>query len=107
MKVLLGLNKGSKLVNNEIPRKFELYQNYPNPFNPITNIKFDLPKDAQVTIKIYDLLGREVANLVKNEMKKSGTHHVKWNAGNLASGVYFYRIEAGNFVQSKKMVLVK
>jgi hypothetical protein len=94
-------------TGNEIPLKFALYQNYPNPFNPVTTIKYDMPMDASVSIRIYDLLGREVANLVKNEMKKSGTHQVEWNAGNFASGVYFYRIEAGNFVQSKKMILVK
>ncbi len=95
------------VTGNEMPLKFALYQNYPNPFNPVTTIKFDLPKDANVKIRIFDLLGREVANLVNNELKKAGSYQIEWNAGNFASGVYFYRIEAGDYVQSKKMVLVK
>lgn len=107
MKTLLGLNKNNINGNNNIPLVFNLYQNYPNPFNPITTIKYDLPKDVRVNIKIYDILGKEVANIVKNEFMKAGTHNVEWSAYNYASGVYFYRIEAGDFVQSKKMVLVK
>lgn len=95
------------VTGNEMPLKFALYQNYPNPFNPITTIKYDLPKDANVKIKIYDLLGREVQSLVQNELKKAGSYQIEWNAGNFASGVYFYRIEAGDFVQSRKMILLK
>ncbi len=88
-----------------IPAKFELYQNYPNPFNPTTTIKFDVPDPVQVNIKIYDLLGREVWSY--KEFKTAGRYSVSFDGSNLASGIYFYRIEAGKFVQSKKMVLVK
>jgi hypothetical protein len=107
LKLLLGLNRSNNSNNSSIPLEFRLHQNYPNPFNPVTTIKYDLPKDANVKIKIYDLLGREVAILINNDLKKAGSYQIEWNAGNFASGVYFYRIEAGNFVQSKKMVLVK
>ena len=88
-----------------IPAKFELYQNYPNPFNPATTIKFDVPDPVQVNIKIYDLLGREVWSY--KEFKTAGRYSVSFDGSNLASGIYFYRIEAGKFIQSKKMVLVK
>lgn len=107
VKAILGITNINKKDNGIVPLKFTLYQNYPNPFNPVTTIKYDLPRDAKVTVKIYDLLGREVAVLVNNDIKKAGTYNVEWYAGNFASGVYFYKIEAGDFVQSKKMVLVK
>lgn len=100
--------------NNNIPLVFNLYQNFPNPFNPATVIKYDLPKDVKVTVKIYDLLGREVAILLNNEFKNAGRYELNWNAGNYASGVYIYRIEvrqAGSatvdYVSTKKMVLIK
>lgn len=99
-----GLDKFK--ATNSLPKIFRLYQNYPNPFNPKATIKFDLPKDVQVTIKVYDLLGREVITLV-NEFKKTGSYQTEFEASHYASGVYFYRIEAGDFIQSKKMVLVK
>ncbi len=94
-----------------LPQNFSLEQNYPNPFNPTTQIKFNLPKQSEVSLKIYDMLGREVASLVNGEMN-AGTHLLTWdgkdNSGNLvASGVYFYRITAGEFVDTKKMVLVR
>lgn len=98
--------KLSGIVNN-IPKEFNLYQNFPNPFNPATVIKYDLPKDVKVIVKIYDLLGREVTTLVNNEFKNAGRYELNWNAGNYASGVYIYRIEAGDFVSTKKMILVK
>jgi hypothetical protein len=79
---------------------------YPNPFNPTTNISYSLPKDALVKIKIYDILGREVANLV-NEFKTTGTYSVRFNGDNLASGVYFYTIQAGEFRETKKLLLVR
>lgn len=94
------------IVNN-IPKEFSLYQNFPNPFNPSTVIKYDLPKDVKVTVKIYDLLGREVAILVNNEFKNAGRYDLIWNAGNYASGVYIYRLEAEDYTSTKKMVLVK
>jgi hypothetical protein len=94
------------LLNTNIPKEFSLNQNYPNPFNPVTNIKYDLPKDVFVKIKIYDLLGREIKTLV-NEFKQAGSYIVSFNGSEFASGVYFYRIQAGKFVQVKRMALIK
>ena len=89
------------------PKMFELFQNYPNPFNPSTIINYSVPKSSLVTIKVYDVLGREVATLVK-ENKKAGSYSVQFNAGNgFSSGVYFYRMQAGSFVQTKKLLLIK
>ena len=85
---------------------FELYDNYPNPFNPSTTIKFDLPKSSQVNLKVYDILGREVSVLV-NEKREAGAYEVKFDGSALASGMYFYRIQAGSFVQTKKLLLLK
>jgi hypothetical protein len=100
--------------SNNIPTSFKLYQNFPNPFNPTTTIKFDIPVKSSVTLKIYDLLGREVETILNNEFKTAGWYEVNWNASKYASGVYIYRIEAlqagtstGDFVQSRKMVLIK
>lgn len=85
---------------------YRLEQNYPNPFNPTTNISYVLPKAENVSLKVYDVLGREVATLV-NEVKAAGAYTVPFNASNLSSGVYFYKLQAGSFVQTKKMMLVK
>ena len=92
--------------NNLEPLKYELLQNYPNPFNPITNIKYQIQKTGLVTLKIYDITGREIKTLV-NEIKQPGRYIVTFNGTEFASGVYFYRIQAGDFVQVKKMVLIK
>ena len=89
-----------------LPQSFELYQNYPNPFNPQTQITYSVPKATDVTIKIYDVLGREIAVLV-NERKQPGEYKATWNAEGLSSGVYFYRIVAGEFVETKKMVIIR
>jgi carboxypeptidase T len=89
-----------------IPKTFALAQNYPNPFNPVTVIKYQLPKPEFVTIKIYDLLGKEVTSLV-NERKEPGYYEASFDGSNLASGLYFYRIEAGSFVDTKKMMFIK
>ncbi len=90
-----------------IPNSFELMQNYPNPFNPVTTIKFSLPSHQEnVLLKIYDTLGREVANLL-NGAKQAGTYSVKFDASNLPSGVYFYRLQAGGFSRTVKMILLK
>lgn len=91
---------------NAIPTKYELYQNYPNPFNPTTVIKYQLPKSGLVKIAVYDILGAEIMKLV-NEEKPAGFYEVKFDAGRLASGVYIYRIQATDFVQSRKMLLLK
>lgn len=91
---------------NDLPTKYSLYQNYPNPFNPSTNIQFDLPNDATVSLKIYDMLGREVATLV-NEFRNAGRYIIGFDGSKLSSGVYYYKIKAGNFEQTRRMVLVK
>lgn len=98
---------------NAIPTVYELYQNYPNPFNPTTTIKFALPEQSQVTVTIYDVLGREVKELV-NDKLQAGYYHFSWNASQFASGIYFCRIVAQSitgdrkdFVQVKKLVLIK
>ncbi|MBS1552865.1 MAG: FG-GAP repeat protein, partial [Bacteroidetes bacterium] len=93
-------------VSIGIPDKFELSQNYPNPFNPVTNLEFGIAKLGFVTLKIYDVLGRELITLV-NEIKEPGYYKIKFDAGNLASGVYFYRMTAGDFVAVKKLVVMK
>jgi hypothetical protein len=97
---------GIIINENKIPIEYKLYQNYPNPYNPTTNIKYAIPKDGFVTIKIYDLLGREINKLV-SENQKAGFYSVQFNGASLSSGIYFYRIQSGSFVQTKKMVLIK
>jgi hypothetical protein len=89
-----------------MPKSFALEQNYPNPFNPSTTIKYELPKSSVVRLSVYDIIGREVSVLV-NERRDSGVHEIKFDGSNLASGVYFYRLQAGDFVQSKRLVLLK
>ena len=88
------------------PGSYYLAQNYPNPFNPSTKIKYSIPQLSQVTLKIFNALGEEIATLV-NEEKVAGYYSVEFNAATLPSGVYFYRIQAGEFVQTKKMILIK
>lgn len=96
---------GGEIIS-EIPHEYMLHANYPNPFNPVTTLKFDLPFDSEVTLTVYDMLGREVAALV-NELKPAGRHSVTFNAAGLPSGMYFYKIKAGEFVQVRKMILLK
>lgn len=93
--------------NTNNPFKFRLGQNYPNPFNPITEIGYEIAKEVGVTIKIYNILGQLVTTLVNNEVKKPGIYKASFDASKYASGVYFYKIEAGDFTDRKKMVLVK
>lgn len=90
----------------ELPKEFNLYQNYPNPFNPVTSIKFDIPKSSFVKIKMFDMLGKEVSELVNMDMEP-GRYEVNWNGTNFASGVYFYRIETKDFTKVMKMILLK
>lgn len=92
--------------DENIPMTTELLQNYPNPFNPATTINFNLAKDAKVSLVVYDVMGREVANLVSGEMSK-GSHKVTFDASRLVSGVYYYNLKAGNLNQTKKMMLIK
>jgi photosystem II stability/assembly factor-like uncharacterized protein len=93
-------------VQSEIPESFSLSQNYPNPFNPVTNIKFSIPTGEFVSLKIYDVTGREAAGLV-NEQLSAGTYKIDFDAAQLSSGTYFYRISAGSFTEVKKMTLIK
>lgn len=93
-------------VINGVPVSYELYQNYPNPFNPVTTIKFALPKESNVNISIYNILGELVTTLVNGQMK-AGYYEYEFNASQFSSGVYIYRIKADNFIQSKKMTLMK
>ena len=93
-------------VEFDVPKDFTLHQNYPNPFNPMTTIKYAVPKTSLVSIKVYDLTGQEVASLV-NEVKEAGTYEVQFDALNLASGVYLYRMVAGNFTSVKKLNVLK
>jgi len=81
-------------------------QNYPNPFNPSTTIRYELPRTSRVTLTVYDVLGQQVSVLV-NERKDAGVHEVSFDGSNLASGVYFYRIQAGDFVQTHRLLLLK
>ncbi len=97
--------------NNEgkddlIPREFSLTQNYPNPFNPTTTINYSLPTNQNVKLEVYDILGKRVTTLI-NEMKSAGYHSVNFNASNLSSGIYIYRIQAGNFINTKKMLIMR
>ncbi len=96
-----------RMADNNIPEQFYLNQNYPNPFNPSTTIKFGLVKEMVVELKVYDILGEEVATLINGKLMKAGSYDVNFKASNLASGTYVYRLKAGNQVTSKKMVLLK
>jgi Secretion system C-terminal sorting domain len=99
------------MVNKEeqsviVPKVFSLYQNYPNPFNPATTIKFDLPKAVYTKLTVYDVLGRVVTTLVNQKMN-AGSYDINWDASSYASGAYVYKLEAGDYISVKKMILVK
>ncbi len=110
----LGLLDSTSTGLNEdesIPQNFFLYQNYPNPFNPTTKIRYSIPSNVKgqmsnVSLKVYDVLGREVATLV-NEEKQAGVYEVEFNASQLSSGIYYYQLKTGNFIETKKMILLK
>ena len=96
---------------NQLPHAFNLYNNYPNPFNPVTTLRYDLPEDALVNITIYDIMGRIVRTLI-NSQQNAGFKSIQWNATNdagspLSAGLYLYKIQADNFVETRKMVLLK
>ncbi len=99
------LQVGNK-IGSEIPKEYALLQNYPNPFNPSTSINFDLPNLSDVKLSIYDITGREVSVLV-NEKLDPGSYSFSWNGSQFASGIYFYRVQAGSFIQTRKMALIK
>jgi hypothetical protein len=92
--------------DNQLPVEFSLEQNYPNPFNPSTKIKYSVPQSSKVVIKVFDVLGSEVATLV-NEEKAVGSYEVEFIANNVTSGIYFYKLQAGSFVETKKMIILK
>ena len=95
-----------ELTQQQSVVSFQLKQNYPNPFNPSTTIEFALPKSAFVTLKIYNLIGEEVASLIA-EKREAGIHQINWDASGVPSGVYLYRLEAGDFVRVKKLILMR
>ncbi len=94
------------LVNNAAPVDYALAQNYPNPFNPSTNIRYTVPQSSYIAIKVFDILGNEIKTLVSEE-KQTGIYEVEFNATALPSGFYFYRLQAGDFIETKKMVLLR
>ena len=94
------------LYSEQNPMEFSLHQNYPNPFNPNTTINFEIPKTSKVTLKVFNILGEEVATLVSDRLT-AGSYSYNWDASNLTSGVYLYRLETGDFVETKKMILMK
>jgi hypothetical protein len=108
--VLYNLSGGTVGIHDqiieEVPTSFSLEQNYPNPFNPTTTIQYSLPFSEKVSLKIFNLLGEEVKTLT-DEYQDAGKHSVQFNANNLASGIYFYRLQAGSFIETKKMILIK
>jgi hypothetical protein len=93
-------------VEEQQPAEFALEQNYPNPFNPSTTIRYSLPQRSQVTLSVFNTLGQEVAILANGE-QEAGYHEIHFDASNLARGVYFYRIQAGDFVATRKLLLTK
>jgi hypothetical protein len=97
---------GIQPISNEIPASYKLYQNYPNPFNPATRIKFAIPRKSFITLKIFDITGREVLKVTETEMN-AGSYSYDWNASGFASGIYFYRLTGEGFTDTKKMLLVK
>ncbi len=101
-----GTITGVSNFTNSIPAKYVLSQNYPNPFNPVTKINYSIPKSGLITLRVYDILGKNVATLV-NEFKNAGNYSIEFNAVNLSSGVYAYKLESGSFIETKKMLLVK
>ena len=103
---MVGEPSGVENSENEIPLEFSLEQNYPNPFNPVTTISFALPISIQTKVTVYDILGREV-QVLKNDFLNAGYHRIVFNANDLSSGVYFYKIETSSFSKSKQMLLLK
>ena len=101
-----GVTSVKEAVNENSPKEFSLFQNYPNPFNPSTTISFSLPRSGFTTLKIYDLMGRDVETIVSEELS-AGTYTRQWNASKISSGIYFYRLQSGSFITTKKLLLLK
>lgn len=104
--ILITSNATNINFEKAIPTEFVLHQNYPNPFNPTTKISYSLPKTSLVQLKIFNLLGQEIRTIV-NEEKSAGNYEVNFDASELPSGVYIYKMQAGSFVETKKMILIK
>ena len=108
--ILKTTNGGATFIEEEkfteMPDNYFLSDNFPNPFNPTTKIRYSVPHLTQVKIKVFDILGNEIETLVNSE-KPAGTYELAWDAVNLPSGVYFYQLRAGNFINTKKMILLK
>ncbi|MBK7378649.1 MAG: T9SS type A sorting domain-containing protein [Ignavibacteriales bacterium] len=102
----LNQHKENQTEEELLVLKYFLSDNYPNPFNPNTSISYSIPENAFVTLKIYDVLGNEVEELI-NEQKEPGNYQIDFNASELSSGIYYYTLTAGNFTSTKKMILVK
>ncbi len=100
--IIISVNQ----ISTVVPEKYEIYQNYPNPFNPSTKIKFDLPNTAEVKLTVLDISGRELSVLYNGKLQ-AGSYEYKWEASSYASGVYFYRINAGQYSRTMKMMLIK
>ena len=99
---------GIRKISSEVPDKYSLYQNYPNPFNPTTNIKYQVTNNnkALVILKVFDVLGKEVATLV-NEKQSPGTYEITFDGSSVSSGVYYYKLSADKFTDTKRMVIIK
>ena len=104
--ILKSTSVGIQNISQQIPDKFKLENNYPNPFNPATNIKFQLPQNSFASLIIYDMLGRELMTLISEELT-AGYYHYQFNAENIHSGVYFYKLQTSNYSETKRMLLVK
>ena len=109
--IVIDISNALSINENLIPEQYALHQNYPNPFNPTTILRYDLPEDIQVRIMIYDIMGREVRTLM-NVNQTAGYHSISWDAKNdigegVSAGMYIYMIQAGEFMQTKKMILLK
>ena len=100
------LSVSNEEISKATPENFKLNQNYPNPFNPTTTISYDIPKAGIVKLSVYNMLGQKIANLI-NKQQSAGSYDVQWDATNVSSGLYIYRLEVGSFVSTKKMILVK
>jgi hypothetical protein len=115
LRIIIGTEDYAKINSESIsltPFEYALYQNYPNPFNPTTNITYQIKEKSNVTLEIYDILGRRIASVINNVVQDPGQHIVTWNGTNsfgikVASGIYIYRIRARDFISSKKMILLK
>jgi hypothetical protein len=104
--IMKDVNLVTSIDDNFALNNFELFQNYPNPFNPTTSIEYTVPNNGYISLKVYDILGNEIATLV-NEQKSQGNYQIEFNADNLPSGTYFYKLTSGGFTEIKKMMLIK